>query len=404
MHVGKGCGTRPAAEQCHLLTTLSPPAASHAGRPDKPSGSAEEPLTTDERAAIANGLRQAVAGRWTIKMVCAQASTSSGCGCPYALEFKHKGDGTVTITQTEAHQFHDPSDAASLAKLKMHPALQAMGLVLLRCGVKPLQVCNELNAAALEDGVLGSSGSSLHNAANARGSITLDQVKALAKQARRAQGLNVTSDSSALAAAVAAYREQGVVPFYQPYRAGTKDAGEQPLIIILQTPWQARMLDQFGRTLAFADSTYGTNWAGYPLYAMTVRAGAIASTITPRCMVQNAVWWPCWGRTGGTAQRWQPFPLLACLPLQVQDDVGRGVPVGFMICSSDTVEVVEKFFRTLQEGVSGSYRGCDSHEMLLRLCCCHCIHWWSCPPHPTGTEGRQRRGRQGRLQVRLHHD
>ncbi|KAL4436574.1 hypothetical protein ABPG75_003713 [Micractinium tetrahymenae] len=274
-----------------------------AGCPDKPSGSAEDPLTPAGRAAIADGLRQAVAGRWTIKMVCAQASTSSACGCPYALEFKHKGDGSVTVTQTEAHQFHDPSDAASLAKLKMHPALQAMGQVLLRCGVKPLQVCSELNAAALEDGVLGSGSSGLLMASNARGSITLDQVKALAKQVRRAQGLSVTSDSSALAAAVAAYREQGAVPFYQPYRAATKDTGEQPLIIILQTPWQARMLDQFGRTLTFADSTYGTNWAGYPLYACTV-----------------------------------------------QDDVGRGVPAGFMICSSDTVEVVEHFFRTLQEG------------------------------------------------------
>ncbi|KAL4440450.1 hypothetical protein ABPG75_003451 [Micractinium tetrahymenae] len=274
-----------------------------AGCPDKPSGSAEDPLTPAGRAAIADGLRQAVAGRWTIKMVCAQASTSSACGCPYALEFKHKGDGSVTVTQTEAHQFHDPSDTASLAKLKMHPALQAMGQVLLRCGVKPLQVCSELNAAALEDGVLGSGSSGLLMASNARGSITLDQVKALAKQVRRAQGLSVTSDSSALAAAVAAYREQGAVPFYQPYRAATKDTGEQPLIIILQTPWQARMLDQFGRTLTFADSTYGTNWAGYPLYACTV-----------------------------------------------QDDVGRGVPAGFMICSSDTVEVVEHFFRTLQEG------------------------------------------------------
>lgn len=38
--------------------------------------------------------------------------------------------------------------------------------------------------------------------------------------------------------------------------------------------------------------------------------------------------------------------------LQVLDEHGRGVPVGFMICSSDTVEVVEKFLRALQEGVS----------------------------------------------------
>ncbi len=39
-------------------------------------------------------------------------------------------------------------------------------------------------------------------------------------------------------------------------------------------------------------------------------------------------------------------------PLQVQDDIGRGVPVGFMVCSSDTVEVVHRFLEALQQGVS----------------------------------------------------
>ena len=41
--------------------------------------------------------------------------------------------------------------------------------------------------------------------------------------------------------------------------------------------------------------------------------------------------------------------------LQVQDDTGRGVPVGFMICSSDTTEVIEHFLRVLQKGVSGRH-------------------------------------------------
>lgn len=39
--------------------------------------------------------------------------------------------------------------------------------------------------------------------------------------------------------------------------------------------------------------------------------------------------------------------------LQVQDDIGRGVPVGWMVTSSDQAEVLEAFFRALQEGVSG---------------------------------------------------
>ena len=40
--------------------------------------------------------------------------------------------------------------------------------------------------------------------------------------------------------------------------------------------------------------------------------------------------------------------------LQVQDDRGMGVPVGFMVCSSDTVEVVGAFLRALQQGVSNA--------------------------------------------------
>lgn len=49
---------------------------------------------------------------------------------------------------------------------------------------------------------------------------------------------------------------------------------------------------------------------------------------------------------------------LQCLPVlpQVTDEHGRGVPVGFMISSCDTTEVLEKFFRALQEGVSCMWR------------------------------------------------
>ncbi len=38
--------------------------------------------------------------------------------------------------------------------------------------------------------------------------------------------------------------------------------------------------------------------------------------------------------------------------MQVIDEHARGVPVGFMISSSETVEVLEKFLRALQQGVS----------------------------------------------------
>lgn len=349
--------------QPHLtVTTL------HAGATVKPTSKIGAPLASDERDALVAGLQRAAAGSWKIVFVCARARPTD-CGCPYAIEFKHNGNHTVTVTQTEAHHFHDPSSAEDKAKLKIHPLLHTIGTMALRLGVKPMQVCNELNATALRKGLLGSGGSALEQAGNARASITLAQVKALAKQLRRASGYGLTGDANAITAQLEEYARRGCVPFFQPYRASSGPAGEQPLIIILQTPFQQRMLGQFGSHLVFMDATFGTNKYGYPLYALTVSAG------------QQVLGSRCWRQAGGGQPRntWQTCSwqtcmqllqrpnasCLACRAAQVQDDVGRGVPVGYMICSSDTVEVVEHFLRVLQQGVSGPAECCTAPP-----CCC----------------------------------
>ena len=41
---------------------------------------------------------------------------------------------------------------------------------------------------------------------------------------------------------------------------------------MLQMPFQARMLDQFGGRMAMLDATFGTNKYGYPLTALLVSA------------------------------------------------------------------------------------------------------------------------------------
>lgn len=228
--------------------------------------SSEGPLSEEERRSLVGGLQRTTQGAWTIKLVCARAHE---CGCPYALQFQHNLDGTATVMQTEAHQFHDPSSAEDLAKLSMHPTLQSLGWVLLECGVSPMMVQFRLNQRAQRDGLLGSSSSSLQ-ASNARGSIMLQQVYALQKQVRRARGYGITTDAAAIEAIAAQYRQQGVMPFYQPYRAGTNGSAAQPLVLVLQTPFQARMLAAFGRALVFCDATYGVTKWGYPLYGVAV--------------------------------------------------------------------------------------------------------------------------------------
>ncbi len=247
--------------------------------------SKDGPLLPHERQALIQGLERTVQGGWSIKIVCARATD---CGCPYALEFRHNLNGTATVTQTEGHQFHDPSSSEDLAKLSMHPNLQHLGWMLLQCGVAPMMVRHQLNMRAQQEGLQGGSGSSLQQASNARCHISLTQVHALAKQVRRAASYGLTSDAAAIEAMAAEYRQQGIMPHYQPYRAGSGSMSAQPLVMVLQTPFQARMLAQFGRALVFCDSTYGVNKWGYPLYALVVSA------------------WDCWAGllccTGQTAR------------------------------------------------------------------------------------------------------
>ena len=222
--------------------------------------------------AIREGLRRAAAGMWRIKMVCAQAAK---CDCPFAVECAHDGSGSVWITQTEAHQFHDPTNIAEQAQLKLDGTLEALAMVLLRRGVKPAQVCMELNNmpfTASDPGTSATGGLAFY--ANARRCCSLAQVYALRKKMRRDAGFGLTSDPRALAAQMAELVKAGCIGCYQPYKQGDdskKDAG-QPLVIVIQTPFQKRMLNEFGRRLVFLDATGGTNRYGYPFYALVVSA------------------------------------------------------------------------------------------------------------------------------------
>lgn len=63
--------------------------------------------------------------------------------------------------------------------------------------------------------------------------------------------------------------------------------------------------------------------------------------------------------------------------LQVQDEQGRAVPVGFMISSTDTTEVLEEFLRQLLRGVSHSVSqgilspGQDGVDVVGSTCMLH---------------------------------
>jgi hypothetical protein len=249
----------------------------------------------DNVAGIRAALQKVAAdGKWVIHLECPQASK---CGCPYAVEVKHRGDGTADVWQTGGHQFHDPYSPKQLAKLRMGADAEALATLLLRHGVTAAQVTTEVNNHFFREtgsstgcltGSISGNGSNSNAASaalysNARLITSITQVQALQKRLRRDAGFGLTSDEQAVAVQMTVLQKQGCVPFYQPYRQGSQDGqgskdGKgskpgQPLIIILQTPFQKRMLLAFGRRLAFLDATGGTNKYGYMLYALVVSDG-----------------------------------------------------------------------------------------------------------------------------------
>jgi hypothetical protein len=232
----------------------------------------------DDPASIRQRLQSKAEGSWTITFRCGSATK---CGCPFELQLRHtRGSATVEVWEVERHQNHNPNSAEERAQLQMAPEVKGMVEMLLRCGVKPYNVWWQVTAGQL---VAGSACTgSLGAASDARWSITLEQVYAVRKQLQRAEGYSLTSDATAVAAQMAELAKLGIVRFYQPLRERCDSASSdtvtiqcedglhQPLMIVLQTPFQQRMLAEFGRRLVFTDATGGTNKYGYPLQSMMV--------------------------------------------------------------------------------------------------------------------------------------
>lgn len=255
-------------------------------------------------ASIRQRLQLKAENSWTIAYKCAQAGK---CGCPFELQLRReKGSSTVEVWEMEKHQGHDPASAAERAQLKMDPQVQGMVELLLNCGVKPYRVWCTVNAEQARMGT--GSGGSLEAASDARFNITLEQVYAVRKQLQRAAGYGLTSDAAAVAAQMEELSKHGCVSFFQPLldrcdsgsgttsngqpavRIQCEDGWHQPLVSILQTPFQKAMLAEFGQRLVFMDASGGTNKYGYPTYALMVRGIHIAVTLT----YNRAPWGTSW--------------------------------------------------------------------------------------------------------------
>ena len=291
---------KTAACEPHSSSAMMPASCPRAGAATEPGGGGgsssgsssggssgvgpPKPASFAVVASLRQALKRSAVGGWTAKYVCAHAPK---CGCPFMLEFKHLGNGRVEVWRTAGHALHDPGSTADRAQLRMHPDVEQHARILLTSGLKPGKVAQVLSMASIcgsggggrgsSQLAAGQSSSSAHLAAaasNARISITPAQVYALRQQMQRQQGYLLTSDHVAVQQQMARLQEAGCVQLYQPYKQGGAASGGQDLIIVVQTPFQKRMLNEFGGRLVFLDGTGGTNKYGYMLYTVVVSAHA----------------------------------------------------------------------------------------------------------------------------------
>jgi hypothetical protein len=226
----------------------------------------------------------------------------------------------MLVSQEDTHQFHDPLDPASLSKLPLNPDTEAFILQLYSYGIKPaaiVRICNDRHQGSSLPSLPGSSNTPglaglLAQAANSQYTVSYRQVENVIKAYQRARG--VDAPDTARVAALVSTQQQDVL-HYQPYSPtpSKSDQSAQPFILILSTPFQRRMLDQFGRRLVFLDATGGTNKYGYMLFT-----------------------------------------------LLVQDDYGRGVPVAFMVSNSEDADVIKVFLDKAAEAVRWLGPGCKT--------------------------------------------
>ncbi len=317
----------------------------------RPAGTSKENQPELSLTDLRGKLKEHLKGHWKLKFVCSRgagrgnpSSSKTKCGCPFALEAVHEpGSEYVLVTEVRAlkcafrpvmnmsckgifrdnvivswlqhagHHRHNPNNAESLKKLKLHPFLEAQVLSLYRVGVTPWAIVNHINdmqrnGTLLSHPKTGESGAASYLAqfTNSRYKVGINQVKAILAKWRRDQALD-GSDAVTLDTFAKQYDELGCVLHYQPYRPASKDSGtdEQPFVLMLSTPLQQRMLEQFGKRQVFLDATGGTNKYGYMLHV-----------------------------------------------LLVQDDFGRGVPVAFMVSNSEETEVIQRFLEKAAAAVS----------------------------------------------------
>ncbi len=201
--------------------------------------------------------------KWLLRYTCAAAYK---CSCPFTLEIRHEsGSDAVSIWQTEQHAFHDVNSAAHLAQLRMHPNIEAMAVVMLDAGASPAVICTSLNNMALDPAdplKLGGTGTGQQHFGSSRYSVVSAQISALRKRWRRSKGEGITCDGHAIAAVVDKLRNAGAFVYYQPYKEGGRGTQDQPLVIVIQTEFQARMQAELGGEVMGMDGTYGTNNKG----------------------------------------------------------------------------------------------------------------------------------------------
>ena len=259
-----------------------------------------------------------VDSEWTLRYGCRRGHARCGrqvsqlkcVDCKFDLVVKHEaGAPNVLITERTYHTNHDVGDAAQASYLKPTEQGRLQVCCLLEAGVKPKKNCDVLNRQMDEQMRGCSSKDYIKSFLDPRQRWTTAMVVAERKAWMRSRmaGADWLPDSQQVKHMVdpqtGIYKDYTV--WYQPYQPAASDQEEPtPFVLIMASPFQLAMLNEFGRLLTHMDGTGGTNKNGFLLVTMLV-----------------------------------------------VDECNNGCPTGYMITSSQDADVHQTFIEKMRDAV-----------------------------------------------------
>jgi hypothetical protein len=203
------------------------------------------------------GCYRGLASKPSTQPLSSKPIASCKVGCPWQMTVTcyRVAPNQLKVEFPTAHEGHTPGSAEDNRWLKPSAELLDEAKDLLVKGLKPMQVMSVLDGRLDSELLVQSDDSWADSFNNGRRRLTLADLKRLQKIIRR-DTLIDESDVRAVDSLMAILQdaEDRVVLHYQP-QVVEKGKVKMPLVIIISSPFQRRLLHTFGSRLCLLDAT-----------------------------------------------------------------------------------------------------------------------------------------------------